>query len=613
MSFIDRILGRIGVITPTRDTELLKAITENNGNVDRVFSNDREMNAFISKNEMSELYNTYSTSNNYDERFDCHEEFFSKATQKLTDKDPNAMFDMWQSDKKIFQSLGTENNHRIEQLILKYKNIPSITEEQVKILFDQNISNQKLYESGIVKDLLNTKYGKNHSQTIEYPIGLSGDQVTELHLLKAKSDIGKAEYNINIGLEKYDQIEEHLYAFHQKDILQTPSLNIEPTIRFSKESIYEEITQNRALLLEETDHYYELRGLYDNKEIDPGLANSLAPPLHHTEYLDFHRKYTGAILPEEWEADLSALNEIKSNFTTELPYHLIDKYKLHPHITEKQISIINQNLTPDSSRSLMGHLLHTQYAEVNKISSGPNTVSENVTELHILKLKCKIAEMEYNLDNATNFSESINREMRFNYLHDREIGAIDLDCDDKAYTNHGKHLHSITDKNISSLENELRDNRVLLMKYQNKYDSSLPTITVSQAEKLGYSSIADKARQPYSENTLFLNSEVVSSGNKMLIADIKANTYPGKEQTLHFRNYRIRDMATGKIEALHIKDIDLSKQPADSLRTLLSGGKADLTDKVGVPQKLGLTKTLGGWGFRAAQQAFASMDAAAES
>ena len=95
-----------------------------------------------------------------------------------------------------------------------------------------------------------------------------------------------------------------------------------------------------------------------------------------------------------------------------------------------------------------------------------------------------------------------------------------------------------------------------------------------------------------------------SSEGKTLIGEIN----PDKQ----INNYRILDKSTGKVEPLHISNIDLGRQSPETLKKLLSGQQTEITTKSGASQLVGLSKTLTGWGIQVGKQIFNMADSSAE-
>ena len=101
--------------------------------------------------------------------------------------------------------------------------------------------------------------------------------------------------------------------------------------------------------------------------------------------------------------------------------------------------------------------------------------------------------------------------------------------------------------------------------------------------------------------------ELQSSGCKTLIGDVSHSS-----SQKQISNYRILDKSTGKVEPLHISNIDLGRQSPEVLKKLLSGQQTEMTTKSGASQLVGLNKTLTGWGIQAGKQIFNMAGSSAE-
>ena len=111
----------------------------------------------------------------------------------------------------------------------------------------------------------------------------------------------------------------------------------------------------------------------------------------------------------------------------------------------------------------------------------------------------------------------------------------------------------------------------------------------------------------YYQKTL-RNQELQCSGNKTLIGDTSFPTSKDPEIV----NLRIQDKFTGKTEPLDTGNIDLSKQSPEAIKSLLSGGKVEMTDRSGINNLVGLSKTPLGWGLQIGKQVFNIADSSAE-
>ncbi len=100
---------------------------------------------------------------------------------------------------------------------------------------------------------------------------------------------------------------------------------------------------------------------------------------------------------------------------------------------------------------------------------------------------------------------------------------------------------------------------------------------------------------------------IVSTPSKILIADVLS----ANKKQCELSNLRIQDKSIGKTEPLSTGSIDLSSQPQQSLKELLSGKKVAMTNKEGVSSLVKLNKTVAGWGISAAKQLLSSADSSA--
>lgn len=122
-------------------------------------------------------------------------------------------------------------------------------------------------------------------------------------------------------------------------------------------------------------------------------------------------------------------------------------------------------------------------------------------------------------------------------------------------------------------------------------DISLENISELGMEK--YAAIFKKYMEMKSD--MAVNERILSSGCKTLIADI--DRISDKEPQL--TNFRILDKSTDKIEPFQTNNINISKQSPETVKQILSGGKANTS--TGLVQ---LSKTPTGWGLTIVKQAF---------
>ena len=144
---------------------------------------------------------------------------------------------------------------------------------------------------------------------------------------------------------------------------------------------------------------------------------------------------------------------------------------------------------------------------------------------------------------------------------------------------------------------------------------------IEEYRKMGYGNIADTIKR-YSINieTTFIseeakytieNIEIQTCGAKTMIGDFTISQKDNKPMA-EINNYRILDKSTGKIESLNIDNINLSKQPPEALKKLLSGQQAEMTTKSGITQMMGLSKSPAGWTLQVGKQIFNMADSSAE-
>ncbi len=147
------------------------------------------------------------------------------------------------------------------------------------------------------------------------------------------------------------------------------------------------------------------------------------------------------------------------------------------------------------------------------------------------------------------------------------------------------------------------------------------TFMIEEYRKMGYGNIADTIKR-YSINieTTFIseeakytieNIEIQTCGAKTMIGDFTISQKDNKPMA-EINNYRILDKSTGKIESLNIDNINLSKQPPEALKKLLSGQQAEMTAKSGITQMMGLSKSPAGWTLQVGKQTFNTIDSSVE-
>ena len=151
---------------------------------------------------------------------------------------------------------------------------------------------------------------------------------------------------------------------------------------------------------------------------------------------------------------------------------------------------------------------------------------------------------------------------------------------------------------------------------------TLKTISESYQQR-GYDTISnaiDKYKTNFenvskcgSTNYTIEEIEICSSGNKAIYGDVtifQKNNSP----KIEIVNLRIQDKFTGKTEPLNTDNIDLFSQPADSLKKILSGGKAEMkiSTGAGINNLISLNKKPLGWGLQIGKQVFNTADSSAE-
>ena len=103
----------------------------------------------------------------------------------------------------------------------------------------------------------------------------------------------------------------------------------------------------------------------------------------------------------------------------------------------------------------------------------------------------------------------------------------------------------------------------------------------------------------------------IKTDSRQLIGNITI-TKRGNIPVSQITDFRIKDIATGKIEPLTASNIDLGAQTPEAIKRLLSGHKVEMTDKSGNTNLVSLNKTVTGWGITAVKQVFNSADTSAE-
>ena len=144
---------------------------------------------------------------------------------------------------------------------------------------------------------------------------------------------------------------------------------------------------------------------------------------------------------------------------------------------------------------------------------------------------------------------------------------------------------------------------------------------IEKYHHMGYENIANTIER-YSTNieTTFIsgearytieNIEIQTYGAKTMAANLTISQKNNKPMT-ELNNYRILDKSTGKVEPLHISNIDLGRQSPEALKKLLSGQQTEMTTKSGAKQMMGLSKSPTGWALQAGKQIFNMADSSAE-
>ncbi|MEQ2668060.1 hypothetical protein AAAT91_16830 [Bacteroides uniformis] len=144
---------------------------------------------------------------------------------------------------------------------------------------------------------------------------------------------------------------------------------------------------------------------------------------------------------------------------------------------------------------------------------------------------------------------------------------------------------------------------------------------IENYHQMGYDDISQALTQYASAIDNFCNNaqskyiiegiSQIKTDSRQLIGNITI-TKRGNIPVSQITDFRIKDIATGKIEPLTASNIDLGAQTPEAIKRLLSGHKVEMTDKSGNTNLVSLNKTVTGWGITAVKQVFNSADTSAE-
>ena len=380
---------------------------------------------------------------------------------------------------------------------------------------------------------------------------------------------------------------------------------------------------------------FELTDLYNAYEaetlIDPSVK--LKDKIYEKCQFQLEAKLSN-LSPNEWKADLAEFQNITQLKDGKLE-NLIKKYKEFPYITKKQIEIIKTNFVVGDlwNNSIVNSLLNTKYAIENNITSNlmPADIKK-VTDLHLLVAEENIInaglEVGWQKDSYDRFMDAIKKvDDAFRVTDDSYNNwwdAIPYKKEDDYYNSIIEKEKEKINLKINKAEENYKVQESVYQELKEAYDYQEKGIITNQKEfstessqpfigiEKDIKSIKDnfiKYSDPISE--IKMNQELFSSGSKTLIGDITISR-TGSGTKVEISNYRIKDIATGLTEALHIKGIDLCNQPTDSIKKLLSGGKVALKDMKGTTNLFNLAKGPNRWTLVIGKQIFASTDQAAE-
>jgi len=437
------------------------------------------------------------------------------------------------------------------ELIEKYSVYPVITEEQIKVI----------YRHVIDTELRNRAHNMNLHNPLEKTVNtlLNTDYAKINNIAK---DLTKAD--LNKPLELYSLVLRNNVQEVQKELkacFQLYDLDNHPDHGpLSMNADQWKVVDN------DIEKYTRLRDINKSmyKEVDQFFKHPL---------------------PETWRKDLIKFENIKDLDNNQIS-ELILKYNDYPLITEKQIQIINRNFTPESlaNTELVDFvLLKTEYAKINNATWSMSRMPDQVNELHILTVKCNLARLENALNQQIISHNSLEGKIEDIINAETKAG---LKPDLQRRLNITENMYNISYAQTASLELEIEKYNQILSNYEMAYSS--PSISPAENNH---------------SNSLSTSKEIASSGSKSLIADISNDKLD---------NYRIVDLTTKTTKPLILENMDISKQPIDSLKKILSGGKAELVDSTGTTNLYSLTNSPTGYALTIGKQLLGSMDAGAE-
>ena len=455
----------------------------------------------------------------------------------------------WKTDSIEFKKALFSDNNLTNKLIEKYSAHPIITEEQIKTMYEHIISGELSYSMYDMKFPYHLK--------VEALLNTQYAKINNITKEITKSDFNKPlELQSLVLRNKFAEADEKLKPlFRLYDIDNHPDYEpLSMTNEQWKEVDYEIVK------------YTTLRDT--NKSMFEEIDNFFKQPL-----------------PEAWKKDLIKFENIKTLDNNQIS-ELILKYNDCPLITERQIQIINRNFTPESlaNTELVDFvLLKTEYAKINNATWSMSHMPEQVNELHILTAKCKLAGLE-NVLNQQIISQN-HLENKIEDIINAEIKA-GLKPDFPRKISITENMYNLSYEQLTSIELEIEKYEQILSNYENVYSSQ----SIAPAQIL-------------SSNSVSTTKEIVESGSRSIIADINN----GKTH-----NYRIVDRATNATKPLTLENMDISKQPVDSLKKILSGGKAELVDSKGTANFYSLANSPTSYVLTLGKQLLGSKGAGAE-
>lgn len=160
--------------------------------------------------------------------------------------------------------------------------------------------------------------------------------------------------------------------------------------------------------------------------------------------------------------------------------------------------------------------------------------------------------------------------------------------------------HIETENLLNNFKNKLHDEKKsteLLQEIKQKF--------ASQYGNLGYSNISNEIMNMKPGEMKEI--EICDNKGKALIADISID----KNNSVAINNYRIKEKATGLVESLNLKDIDLCSHSSSQVKKMLAGNKVEVNKGPNAGKLLGLSKTPAGWGITIGKQALQAADSSA--